>query len=229
MQARDVMTKDVVMVGPEATVGEIAALLVKHRIGAVPVVSDDGHVIGLVSQTDLVHRSETGTEKRRKWWLEALTDPDIRAQQYVKTHGHKAQDVMTRVVISVSEGASLSEVADTLDTHGIRQVPVLGQGRLAGIISRADLVRTLAEASIGAPTARPDSGALQKAIWEQIRAQPWLKASYVNLAVKDGVVELWGAVESEDQRRALKVLVEGVKGVEKIQSNVTLLKKVFAA
>jgi CBS domain-containing protein len=229
MQASDVMTKDVVTVGPETTVGDIAALLVTHRIGAVPVVSGDGKLIGIVSQTDLVHRSETGTEKRREWWLEAFADPDARAREYVKSHGQKARDVMTRIVVSVSESASLAEVADVLDANRIRQVPVISQGRLAGIISRANLVRALAEVSITAPATRPDGGALQKAIWDQIKAQPWLKTAFVNLSVKDGVVDLWGAVESHDQRRALKVLVEGVPGVAKVEDNVTLLPRVVAA
>ena len=228
MQARDVMTKDVVTVGPDTTVGDIAALLVSHRIGAVPVVSGDRKLIGIVSQTDLVHRSETGTEKRRKWWLEAFADPDAKAREYVKSHGHKAQEVMTRVIVSVSEGASLAEVADVLDTHRIRQVPVVSDGRLAGMISRADLVRALAEVSITAPAARSDSGALQKAIWDQIKAQSWLKTAFVNLSVKDGVVDLWGAVDSDDQRRALAVLVKGVPGVVKVEDNVTLFPKVVA-
>jgi CBS domain-containing protein len=228
MQARDVMTKDVVTVGPDTTVGDIAALLVTNRIGAVPVVSEGRQVIGVVSQTDLVHRSETGTEKRRKWWLEAFTDPDVKAREYVKSHGHKARDVMTRVVVSVPESASLGEVADMLDSHRIRQVPVVTSGRLVGMISRADLVRALAEASLTAG-ARPDNRTLQKAIWEQIQAQSWLKASYVNLSVKDGVVDLWGAVESSEQRRALRVLVEGVPGVTKVEDNVGLIPKMVAA
>jgi CBS domain-containing protein len=227
MQASDVMTTSVVKVAPETTVGDIAALLVSHRIGAVPVVTHDGQLVGIVSQTDLVHRSETGTERRRKWWLEAFADPDVKAREYVKSHGRKAEDVMTRLVVSVSESASLAEIADVLDTHHIRQVPVISGGRLVGMISRADLVRALAEVST-APAPRPDNGALQKAIWHQIGAQPWLKAAFVNFAVKDGIVDLWGAVDSDEQRRALKVLVEGVPGVVRVESNVTLLPKVAA-
>jgi CBS domain-containing protein len=229
MQARDVMTREIVTVGADATVTEIAALLVRHRISAVPVVAD-GKLIGIVSQTDLAHRSETGTEKRRKWWLEMFGDPDAKAREYVKSHGHKARDIMSRHVISVTEDQNLAEVADLLDRYRIRQVPVISDGRPAGMISRADLVRALAHASsIGAPAARPDSGALQEAVWEQIRAQPWLKTLYVNLAVKDGVVELWGAVDSDDQRHALRVLVEGVPGVEKVKDGVTLMPKVVNA
>ena len=229
MNAQDAMTTDVITVGPEATIGEIAALLVHHRISAVPVVSDDNRVIGIVSQTDLGHRSETGTEKRRKWWLEVFADADTKAREYIKSHGLKAQDVMTRFIVSVSKTANLSEVAEVLDTHRIRQVPVMDDGKLVGMISRADLVRKLAEVSIAAPTTRPQNGALQKAIWDQVKAQPWLKSAYVNLAVKNGVVELWGAVDSNEQRRALRILVEGVNGVQKVEDNVGLFPKVVAA
>jgi CBS domain-containing protein len=229
MNAQDAMTRDVVTVRPQTTVGEIAGLLVRHRISAVPVVADDGRVVGIVSQTDLGHRSETGTEKRRKWWLDLFADADSKAREYIKSHGLKAHDVMTRVIVSVSKNASLAEVADVLDSHRIRQVPVMDDGKLAGMISRADLVRKLAEIRIAAPAARPDNGALQKAIWEQIKAQPWLESAYVNLAVKDGVVELYGVVDSDDQRRALRILVEGVSGVQKVEDNVGLFPKTVAA
>jgi CBS domain-containing protein len=225
MEAREVMTRDVVTVGPDATVGEIAAILVRNRISAVPVVSGT-QLLGIVSQTDLAHRSETGTEKRRKWWLEVFADPDAKAREYVKSHGLRARDVMTRFVVSVPEGASLAEVADVLDTHRIRQVPVMSNGRLVGMISRADLVRKLAEVTVAATARRPGNGALQKAIWDQIKAEPWLKSAFVNLAVSDGVVELWGAVDSEEQHRALTVLVEGVPGVRKVVDQISLLPKV---
>jgi CBS domain-containing protein len=228
MRAQDAMTKDVITVGTNATVGEIASLLVRHRISAVPVVSEDGRLIGIVSQTDLVHRSETGTEKRRKWWLEVFADAETKAREYIKSHGLKAQDVMTRVIISVSKEASLAEVADVLDSHRIRQVPVMDGGKLVGMISRADLVRKLAEVKV-APATRSENGALQKAIWDQINAQPWLESAYLNLAVRDGVVELYGAVNSNEQRHALRVLVEGVSGVQKVEDNVGLFPKIVAA
>jgi CBS-domain-containing membrane protein len=228
MKAKDAMTREVVTVGPDATVGEIAALLVRHRISAVPVVTSENQMVGIVSQTDLGHRSETDTEKRRKWWLDAFADADAKAREYIKSHGRKARDVMTRFVTSVSHEASLAEVADILDTHRIRQVPVMDGGKLAGMISRADLVRMLAEARIAAPAGRPDSGALQKAIWDQVKAQAWLRSAYLNLAVKDGVAELWGAVDSNEQRRALKILVEGVSGVRRVEDHLGVLPKTMA-
>jgi CBS domain-containing protein len=229
MQAQDVMTRDVVTVGPDATVGEIAAILVRHRISAVPVVSGDQQLIGIVTQTDLAHRSEMGTEKRRKWWLEIFADPDVKAREYVKSHGARARDIMSRPVMCVQEGDSLAEVADALDRHRIRQVPVVSKGRIAGMISRADIVRKLAETRTAQVGAQPDNGALQKAIWDEIKAQPWLGSVFVNLAVKDGVVELWGAVDSNEQRQALRVLVEGIPGVRKVEDHVGLFPKVVGA
>jgi CBS domain-containing protein len=229
MEAQDVMTRNVVAVGPDTTVGEIAAMLVRHRISAVPVVSGDEQLLGIVTQTDLAHRSETGTEKRRKWWLEAFADPDVKAREYVKSHGLKAQDVMTRHVVSVQQTDDLAEVADALDSHRIRQVPVVSKGKIVGMISRADIVRKLAETKVAPTGAQPDNGTLQKAIWDEIKAQSWLKTAFVNLAVKDGVVELWGAVDSIEQRQALRVLVEGVPGVRKVEDNVALFPKVVGA
>ncbi len=225
MLAQEVMTKDVITVGPDTTVGEIAALLVRHRISAVPVVAAENRVIGIVSQTDLANRSETDTEKRRKWWLDIFADADAKAREYVKSHGRKAKDIMTRFVISVPPRASMAEVADLLDTHRIRQVPVMEDGKLLGMISRTDLVRKLAEVAVVAPAARPDSGTLQKAIWQRIHEQTWLKSAYVSVSTKDGIVELWGAVDSDQQRQALRVLVEGVAGVQRVEDHVGLMPK----
>jgi CBS domain-containing protein len=228
MRAQDAMTKVLITVGPDTTVGEIARLLITHRLSAVPVVTD-GRLIGLVSQTDLGHRVETGTKKRRKWWLEAFGNPDAMARDYIKAHGCTAKEVMTHHIISVSKEATLAEIADVLDANGIRQVPVMDEGKLVGMIGHADLVRVLAAAQVAAPAPRPSDGALQASIWRAIKAQSWLSSAYLNLAVKDGVVELYGAAASSDQRRAVKVLVEGVPGVVKVEDKMGVFPKVVAA
>jgi CBS domain-containing protein len=227
MRAQDVMTKVLITVGPDTMVGDIARLLVTHRITAVPVVAD-GRLIGLVSQTDLGHRVETGTEKKRKWF-EAFGNPDAMARDYVKTHGLTAEEVMTHHIISVPKEATLAEVADVLDANGIRQVPVMDDGKLVGMIGHSDLIRVLAAAQAPAPAPRPSDGALQAAIWRAIKAQSWLSSAYVNLAVNHGTVELYGAAASSDQRRATKVLVEGVPGVVKVEDKMGVFPKVVAA
>jgi CBS domain-containing protein len=229
MQAHEIMTKELITATPDTLVTEIAKLLVQHRIGAIPVLAADGRLVGLVSQTDLAHRSETGTEKRRKWWLDLFADPNAQAREYIKTHGLAAKDVMTRVIFSVAYDASLADVAEALDTHHVRQLPVVRDGKIVGIISRADLVRALAQTAGASMTTGPTNGELQRLLWEQIRQQPWLESAYLNLSVKDGVVELYGAVQSPDQRSALLVLVNRVSGVRRVVDELTLMPRVVAA
>src|SRR5436309_2390353 len=98
MKAQEIMTRDVITVRPETSVRDIAALMVEKHISGVPVLTDKGKIIGVVSQSDLLHRAEVGTERKRKWWFHILADPNVLAQDYAKAHGLKAHDVMSRYV-----------------------------------------------------------------------------------------------------------------------------------
>lgn len=229
MKAHEIMTTDVTTVGLTTTVKEIATLLVNKRISAVPVVDEEQHVIGIVSESDLFHRAETDTERKRSWWLKVFTDTDVLARDYVKSHGLKAEDIMSRVVTSVHENAELAEVADILDTHRIRRVPVVKEGKLIGLISRADIVRALIQNEETSGGSRLDDSALQTAILKEIRAQSWLSARSVSVTVKNSVAELWGLVDSEDERKALHVLVEAVDGVQGVDDHVRLYPPMVAA
>ena len=145
MKAQDIMTREVATVRPETSMREIAALMMEKNISGMPVVSDDGAIVGIVSEGDLLHRAEVGTERKHKWWFQIFADSDAAAREYAKAHGLSARDVMSRYVISVRDDADLRDVADILDSHRIKRVPVLHDGRLAGIISRRDLVRALSQ------------------------------------------------------------------------------------
>src|SRR5690349_10399400 len=125
MRAMDVMTRDVITVGPNTKVSEIAALLLRRHISGVPVVDGNGKLVGMVSEGDLVRRVETGTERRRSWWLEELTENTERASIYAKTHGRKASDVMTTDVVTAPEQMQLREVASVMERHRIKRVPIL--------------------------------------------------------------------------------------------------------
>ena len=219
MQAKDIMTRDVTTVSPSATVREVAKLMASKRLSGLPVVSSDGRPVGMLTASDLLHRVETGTEKRSSWFTSFFSNPDDMARQYAKAHGLKAHEVMSRHVVSVRDDADLSEVADVLDRNKLKRVPVVRDGTLVGIISRSDLVRVLSEASVGQPIAKSNDAALQNAIWQEIRKQKWLDSGYVNITVKDGVVEAWGMVASAEQRNALLVLVEEAAGAAKIEDH----------
>jgi CBS-domain-containing membrane protein len=96
MHAADVMTSEVISVDENATVPAVARLLAGRGISAVPVVDKDNQVIGMVSEGDLLHRAETGTERRRSWWLDIMASTNKLAGDYIKSHSAKVKDVMTR-------------------------------------------------------------------------------------------------------------------------------------
>jgi CBS domain-containing protein len=222
MQARDVMTKEVCTVGPDTQVGEIAKLLLARRISAVPVVDAKGMLCGIVSEGDLLRRAETGTERRRSWWLELLVENRELAHEYVKSHGLTAKDVMTAPVVTVGEDTDLAEIASVLERNRIKRVPVTQKGKLVGIVSRANLLQALAVAGTPKAKAPADDRALREAIIAAFKRQTWTPDLTVNVTVKDGQVSLYGLVASEDERRAMRVAAEEVAGVGKVADQLTI-------
>ncbi len=222
MKAHEIMSGNVITASPTTPVRDVAALMTENRISGIPVVSDDGTVVGIISESDLLRRAELGTEPKRKWWLVFFSDPDAMAREYTKTHGLKAKDVMSRQVVSVAEDADLKEIADTLESRKVKRVPVLRDGKLVGIISRADLVRAFGKVEVARPVAPVDDDALQKLILSKMRAQDWLDGTYLNVAVRSGIVELRGFIATAEQRRALRVLIEGTSGVRQVDDQLTI-------
>jgi len=223
MKAQDIMTRDVITVSPDTPVRDIAGLMMDKHISGVPVVTDNGSIIGIVSESDLLHRAELGTERKHKWWFRTFGDSDALARDYAKAHGLKAHDVMSRYIVSVRDDAELRDVADILDSRGIKRVPVLREDRLVGIITRRDLVRALTQVQTFKGAERIDNAALHKALHERIHSQSWLNDTYINLIVNDGVVELWGFVVTRDQHRALRALVEETDGVTRVEDKLSVV------
>ena len=144
MNARDVMTRDVVSVASDTPMRKIAALLVEKRISGVPVIDGSGAPIGMVSEGDLIGRSEAEREARQDWWLTMLAEGDAVNPEFLASLNYPtARDMMSAPVISVHEETSLEEIAGILTEHRIKRVPIVRDGRIVGIVSRADLVRAL--------------------------------------------------------------------------------------
>jgi CBS domain-containing protein len=162
MKAHDIMTRDVTTVSPDTSVRDIAALMMEKHISGVPVLTNNGKIIGMVSQSDLLHRAELGTERKHKWWFRTFADSNALAREYAKAHGLKAHDIMSRYVVAVRDDAELRDVADILDSHRIKRVPVVQEGRLVGIITRGDLVRALSQVQISKAAKKIDNAALHK-------------------------------------------------------------------
>ena len=219
MRAMDVMTSDVITVKGDASVTEVARVLADRGISAVPVVDDQNHVIGMVSEGDVLHRAETGTERRRAWWLDMVASTNQPASDYVKSHSSSVKDVMTRDVISVSETTPVADIAILLEANRIKRVPVLRDGKLAGIVSRANLVRALATTSEPSGTAEADDRAIRDKLLAELRAQNWAEVSPANVTVKDGIVHLWSSYYSEPEKRALIVAAENIPGVSRVEDH----------
>lgn len=220
MLARDVMTAPVLAVRPDTDVQDIAALLLECRISAVPVVDEGGRVQGIVSEGDLINRADAGTRHRRSWWLEMLNGPQEQARDYLRAHGQHAEDVMTRDVVATSEDAPLPEIAALLEKHHVKRVPVLRDGKLVGIVSRANLLQGFAMSAPTWPMLQDDRQirvALKKALTEA-----GLPMHQVNVTVNNGAVRLWGWIDAQVQRQAARAAVESTPGVEHLEDNLVV-------
>src|ERR1700745_756867 len=220
MRGADVMMSEVITIGEDASVQEAARLMAEHGISAVPVVDRDKRVVGMVSEGDLLHRAETGTERRRSWWLDMVASTNQLAGEFVKSHSGSVKDVMTRDVISVTEETGVADIAILLETNRIKRVPVLLDGRLVGILRRANLVRALAMTIDERPSgAAADDRAIRDRLLNELKAQKWAEVSPANITVKDGVVHLWSSYYSDQEKRALVVAAESIPGVRRVEDH----------
>lgn len=222
MRAMDVMTTAVVTVSPDSTVQDLAKLISERGISGVPVV-ENGRLVGIVSEGDLLHRAETGTERRtarRRWrWFDTSLEE---ARDYTRAHARAVRDIMTREVISVDEATDLADVATLMETKRIKRVPVLRDGMLVGIVSRANLVRAVA-----AIDREPATGAaggdreIRAKLLAELNGREWARVWPEEIIVQDGVVHLWVAdTRPAEERGALRVAAENVPGVRSVEEHV---------
>lgn len=217
MQARDVMTPQVMSVAPDTVLSTVVDLLLTHRISGVPVV-EHGRVLGFVGVGELVCRHEIGTDDpsdARSWWQRLLLG-DPSAASYVRSHGTHARDVMTREVASVSEDAPLSELARIFAQRQIRRVPVLRDGCMVGLVTRADLVRALAQQQ---PPATPalDDAQIGERLQRELARQSWWNGTWSAFHVVDGVVHFVGYVERQTDKEAARIAAENIPGVRAVR------------
>ncbi|WP_202913074.1 CBS domain-containing protein [Acuticoccus sediminis] len=222
MQTKDIMTTPVVSVAPETGVSDVARLLLERHVSAVPVIDSAGRLVGMVSEGDFLRRAEDGSHRHGSWWLRLFAGSGENAADYVKTHGRSAADVMTRDVVTVTEDMPAGDVAHLLETKRIKRVPVLRNGKVVGIVSRADLLRGLAaQRHAPADTASIEDETIRKQILEEIRTADWAPTYGVSVVVVDGIVQFWGVVDSHEQGEALRVAAGNVPGVKGVELNVS--------
>ncbi|MBV8937820.1 MAG: CBS domain-containing protein [Alphaproteobacteria bacterium] len=226
MKAADLMTSFVVTVRPDATIEYAAQLMLQYRISGLPVTDSDGAVLGIVTESDLLRRAETGTDKRHARWVSLFIGPGRLAQEYVHTHARKVGEVMTERVFSVGPETPVTDLVALMETKHVKRVPVVDRKRLVGIVSRADvmavLVGLLAEKPAGAVT----DGEIRHRILAEIDRQPWGPRGTVDVIVTNGVVVLKGTIPDERERAALRVVAENVPGVKAVHDRLVWIDSV---
>ncbi|MBO1905433.1 CBS domain-containing protein [Microvirga sp. 3-52] len=215
MIVEDVMTTPVISVEPSATVAEAARLMLADRISGLPVTSRDGALVGMISEGDLLRRGELGTERKRPSWLEFLIGPGALADEYVRSHGRKVEQVMSTDPVTTRRDAPLEEAVTAMGRHRIKRLPVLESGKVVGIVARSDVLRALARTL---PTDVPDAVAddrIGTAVLAELDRQSW-GGKLIRAHAEHGVVTLTGAIWDESERQAAKVVAENVPGVKAV-------------
>lgn len=227
MNATDVMTRNLVSIGPDTSIGDAIRLMLEHRISGLPVVNG-GVLVGMLTEGDLLRRSETQTERRRPRWLEFLQGPGGVAEDYVRTHGRKVSEIMTEAVVSVTEDSSLAQIVLLMERHRVKRLPVLRDGALVGIVTRADLMRALSvlvEKETRSAVALTDAE-IQRNVLASLAETDWAPRAGIRIAVADGIVTLDGAIIVEKQREALRVAAENVPGVKGVRDHLVWVEPV---
>lgn len=207
LTAVDVMTSPVEVVGPTADVREVASLMLTRRISGIPVVSEHGDILGIVTEGDLLHK-ETADAMPPAASGAATTERPVRAE---KPQGVTVRDLMSTPVITVEDGASLREIAELMLRRQIKRIPVVRDGRLVGIVSRADVLRGLV---------RPDE-AVATAVRQVLRDGVRIDLSHLRFWVRNGVVSLEGVVQSRCERELARRAVETIDGVVQVDDQIT--------
>jgi CBS domain-containing protein len=227
MKARDVMVSPVITVKPYSSVRELAQTLLKHHISAVPVVDDQEKLIGIVSEGDLLRRSEAGTEHQRPWYRLLLSGGQTLAAEYIKAHAHKVGDLMVREVVTAGPDTPLDEIATLMEKNSIKRVPIVRDGQLVGIVTRANLIQAVASKRIGLEVEGVDA-AIRDKLLAHLNAQPWAHTALLNVTVSGGVVDLWGMVPSETERKAVRVAAESMAGVHAVNDHLVVYRRHLA-
>ena len=228
MKAGDVMTRTVTVVRAETSVVDALQLMLECRISGLPVVNDHRVVIGMLTEGDFLRRAELGTERQHSYWLALLLSPGRLADEYVASHSCKVGEVMTSPVVAVREDTPLAEVVDLMERRRIKRLPVTRNGKLVGLVSRADLLRAFVAKSRDAePTVAQLSDAqLEHRIAEEIERQPWGPAASVHVNVVRGIADMQGVLSDDRERIALRVLVENMPGVTGVKDHLTTIEPI---
>ncbi|MGH8230556.1 MAG: CBS domain-containing protein [Steroidobacteraceae bacterium] len=216
MNAADIMTRSPIAVHPQTSLKEALDCMLEHHLSGLPVIDAEGRLVGIVTEGDLLRRTELGTERQLSRWRALLEGPQHLATDYIQSHARRVEEIMTREVACVAPQATLTEVVQVLESRRIRRVPVLDNDHVVGIVSRSDLLRALGQ-QLSAPQRAAGSDAeIRQRLLTQIEQQRWAPRACIDVGVTNGVTELRGLILHEAEREALHVMAENTPGVTRV-------------
>ncbi len=218
MRAHQVMTRHVITVGPDSSIREAAGLMIDHHVSGLPVVDGRGTLVGIVSESDFLRRSEIGTQRRRPGWLQFLAGPGQAADDFVHERGQKVGEIMSDDPVTVTEDTPLEDLVSLMERKAIKRLPVMRNGGLVGIVTRADLLRAVAALAREIPDPTADDEHVRDRVIRAIDAADWRPLG-LRVAARKGVVHLHGVIADDRARQAAIVAAENVAGVKQVHDH----------
>lgn len=221
MKVGEVMNRNVITVMPGHSIHHAAQIMLEQRISGLPVV-DQGVVVGIISEGDLLRRVEFGTPKTPGASWDRATSPEGVARDYVRSHSWKVADVMSKSPATATEDMDLADAAALMAARGIKRLPVVRDGRLVGLVSRADFLQVIASA----PTETQAQGdqAIERAARARLAEIGPMLSSPPTVIVSNGVLHLWGTVASEAERDAIYVAIDSIQPMRGVEDHLSLFK-----
>lgn len=215
MHAHQIMSRRVITIDPDAPIVDAINTMLAHHVSGLPVVDRSNRLVGMVSETDFLRRTELGTGRRRGRLLTLLTGADRLALEFMREHGRKVADIMTRNPVTITEDTPLEEVARLMESHDIKRLPVMRGNRLIGMLTRSDFLPAIANLWQNLEGYSESDEAIRAAVFAALAEAPWRPCG-LNVSVRDGVVSLRGTVRSANARQAAIVAAESVGGAKRV-------------
>jgi CBS domain-containing protein len=218
MRAHQIMTRNVITVGPGTSIVEAAKLMLDNHLSGLPVLDKGGKLIGIVSEGDFLRRSEIGTQRKRPRWVQFFVGPNCAATEFVHASGRKVEEVMTRNPLAVTEATTLEEIVRLMEKNHVKRLPVMRTERLVGIVTRANLLQAVASMARDVPDPTADDDHIRERIFNAIANTDWRPIG-LQVTVRNGVVHLHGIVINPNSRQAAIVAAENISGVKEVHDH----------
>jgi CBS domain-containing protein len=228
MRAHQIMTRKVISVKPDTAIADAADTMLQQHISGLPVVSETGKLVGIISEGDFIRRAEIGTQRKRGRWLKFLVGPGRAAADYVREQGCKVGEIMTPDPLTVTEDATLEEIVEAMEKNHVKRLPVLRGDQLVGIVTRANLLQAVADLARDVPDPTADDDHIRTRVFAAIEKTDW-KPIALSVTVRDGIVHLSGVISEERSRQAAIVAAENVSGVKKVHDHLCWVEPISGA